>query len=110
MMLVIVEFSLRPGMEEEFERAVEEARECVQRYDGFLREEPCRNIFDETKFVTIFYFRDRESIKAWRRDTNHMKIQRKGKDRIFAWYRIRVAEVERQYGFNESEGSGLPTD
>ena len=109
MMLVTVEFALRPGMEEEFQSALDEAHKCVKRYDGFLGEEPCRNVFDEHKFVTIFYFRDRESIKAWRGDADHMRMQRMGKDRMFVWYKIRVAGIERQYGFNESEDSGLPT-
>ena len=109
MMLVTVEFAIRPGMETQFKTALDEAYTCVQRYDGFLGEEPCRSIFDENKFVTLFYFRDRESIEAWRRDTDHIRIQRMGKDKIFVWYKIRIAEIERQYGFNESEGSGLPT-
>ena len=61
----------------------------------------------EGKFVTLFYFRDRESIEAWRRDADHLRLQEQGKEKIFSWYRIRVAEIERQYGFNEDEGSGL---
>ena len=109
MMLVTVEFALRPGTEEKFEAALEEAHESVKRYDGFLGEQPCRDIFNKDKFVTIFYFRDRESIQAWRRDADHMRMQRMGKKEIYAWYRIRVAEVERQYGFNESAAPGLPT-
>ena len=109
MMLVTVEFALRPGMEEKFEAALEEAHECVKRYEGFLGEQPCRDLFNEEKFVTIFYFRDRETIQAWRRDADHMRMQQMGKSEMFAWYKIRIAEVERQYGFNESEDSGLPT-
>ena len=109
MMLVTVEFELNPGMDREFQVALAEAHECVKHYDGFLGEEPCRSLLNENKFVTVFYFRDRESIKAWRQDADHMRIQRMAKDKIFSWYRIRVAEIERQYGFNESEGSGLPT-
>ncbi len=108
MILVIVELALRPGMEAQFEAALEEAHASIKKYDGFLGEQPCRNIRDEKRFVTLFYFRDRESIRAWRRDADHIRIQRMGKEKIFAWYRIRIAEIERQYGFNEPEGSGLP--
>lgn len=109
MMLVTVEFGLRPGNETRFESAVDEAHALLDKYDGFLGEEPCRNLFDDNKFVTLFYFRDRDAIKAWREDENHLRLQKKGRESIFSWYRIRIAEVERQYGYNETEGSGLPS-
>ena len=109
MMLVTVEFEIRPGMEHEFEDALKKARAAIKKHDGFLGEEPCRNIFDENKLVTLFYFRDRESIEAWRLDADHKQLQQLGKEKIFSWYRIRIAEVERQYGLNEPKGSGLPT-
>lgn len=110
MMLVTVEFALRPGMEARFETALDKARACVEKYDGFLGEDPCRSIVDENKFVTLFYFRDRESIKAWRRDADHIRLQQMGKEEIFSWYRIRIAEVEREYGCNEPDGSELPSE
>ncbi|MFQ5982865.1 MAG: antibiotic biosynthesis monooxygenase family protein [Woeseiaceae bacterium] len=109
MMLVTVEFAFRPGMEGAFESALEKAHACLQKYDGFLGEEPCRSMLDEDKYVTVFYFRDRESIEAWRKDADHLLLQELGRTKIFSWYRIRISEIERQYGFNESEGSGLPT-
>ena len=105
MMLVTVEFALRPGVEAEFEAALDKAHACLERYDGFLGEEPCQNIHDEGKFVTLFYFRDRASIEAWRKDSDHIQLQKLSKERVFSWYRIQIAEVERQYGFNEPEGS-----
>ena len=108
-MLVTVEFALREGQEEAFEAALDKAHTCLKKYDGFLGEEPCRSIFDENKYVTVFYFRDRETIEAWRKDADHVLLQELGRNEIFAWYKIRIAEVERQYGFNESESSGLPT-
>ena len=109
-MLVTVEFELRPGMDSDFEVALAEAHECVKRYDGSLGEEPCRSLLNENKFVTLFYFRDRESIEAWRKDADHQRIQRLGREKMFDWYKIRIAEVERQYGFNESKDPGLPTE
>ena len=108
-MLVTVEFALRPGMEARFEAALDKAHACIKKYDGFLGEEPCRSISDENRFVTLFYFHDRESIKAWRRDADHIRLKQMGKEEIFSWYRIRIAEIEREYGSNESDGFDLPT-
>ena len=108
-MLATIEYSLRPGMEREFEAALDKAHRCLEKHDGFLGEEACRSLLDEGKFVTIFYFRDRDSMQAWRNDADHIRLQELGKERIFAWYRIRIAELEREYSFNEEQGSGLRT-
>ena len=109
MMLVTVEFSLRPGVEAQFEAALDKAHTCLAKYEGFLGEQPCKSIVDDNQFVTLFYFRDRESIEVWRRDADHIEMQRLGKEKIFSWYRIRIAEVEHEYGINEPEGFGLRT-
>ena len=103
MMVVIVEFELRTGMESEFETALQHMREQVKKYDGFLGETPCCSIENEKTIVTLFYWRDRESIKAWRDDPEHVKIQQLGRDKLFAGYKIRVCELEREYEWERSE-------
>ena len=98
MMIVIVEFTLREGVEEQFESALSRMQDRVKHYDGFLGEEPCRSVVDENKFVTIFSWRDRESIKAWREDPEHVRVQELGREKLLSCYKIRVCEVEREYG------------
>ena len=78
MMVVIVEFELRAGAESKFESALKHMREQVRKYDGFLGEAPCRSVDNERKFVSLFYWQDRQSIKAWREDPEHVKIQQLG--------------------------------
>ena len=51
------------------------------------------------KFVTLFRFRDRDAVEAWRNDEKHLLVQALGKQEVFSWYRITVAEVEHQYVF-----------
>jgi len=103
MMVVIVEFELRTGMESEFETASQQMQEQVKKYDGFLGETPCCSIENAKRLVTLFYWRDRESIKAWREDPEHLKTQQLGREKIFAWYKIRVCELEREYGWEWSD-------
>ncbi len=103
MMVVIVEFELRAGAESKFESALKHMQEQVGKYDGFLGEAPCRSVDNEKKFVSLFYWQDRQSIKAWREDPEHVKIQQLGRDKIFAWYKIRVCEIEREYGWERSD-------
>ncbi len=103
MMVVIIEFELQAGAEVEFETAFQQMQEQVKKYDGFLGEAPCSSIENENIFVTLFYWRDRESMKAWREDSEHVKIQQLGRDKLFARYKIRVCELEREYEWERSE-------
>jgi len=97
MMVVIIEFELRAGAEVAYETALKHMQEQVRQYDGFLGEMPCCSIENEKTFVTLFYWRDRESMQAWREDREHVIIQNLGREKLFAWYKIRVCELEREY-------------
>ncbi len=102
-MVVIIEFEMRAAMESEFKAASKHMQEQVKKYDGFLGEVPCCSIENEKTFVTLFYWHDRESIKAWQADPEHVKTQRLAREKIFAWYKIRVCELEREYGWEWSD-------
>ncbi|NCW94704.1 MAG: antibiotic biosynthesis monooxygenase, partial [Actinobacteria bacterium] len=47
--------------------------------------------------VTVSYFETLESIKAWRENPEHMKVQELGKSHFYSWYEIKVVKVERGY-------------
>ncbi len=102
MLVVIIEFELRAGAEASFETALQQMQEQVRRYDGFLGETPCCSLDNDKKYVSLFYWRDRQSMKTWREDPEHVKIQQLGREKIFAWYKIRVCELEREYDWEWS--------
>ncbi len=102
-MVVIIEFEMRAAMESEFKAASKYMQEQVKKYDGFLGETSCCSLENEKTIVTLFYWRDRESIKAWREDPEHVKTQQLGREKIFASYKIRVCELEREYGWELSD-------
>jgi heme-degrading monooxygenase HmoA len=47
--------------------------------------------------ITVAYFKDDNSIGAWKQNTRHLAAQRLGKDRWYSHYALRVAKVERCY-------------
>ena len=49
------------------------------------------------KFVSLSFWRDRAAVEAWYRRPNHKAAQDEGRQGIFQDYRIRVAEVFRDY-------------
>ena len=97
MIIAIVEFQLRPGAELIFEEALKKMRQRVKLYDGFLGEASFRSLDDEQTALALFYWRDRESMKAWRKDTEHRETQQLGREECFASYKIQICELEREY-------------
>ena len=53
--------------------------------------------------ITVSYWRDLESIKKWKAQSEHAAAQRMGRDAFYRSYRLRVARIEREYGFDRDE-------
>ncbi|MGZ3407537.1 MAG: antibiotic biosynthesis monooxygenase family protein [Polyangia bacterium] len=49
--------------------------------------------------ITISYWRDAEAARAWKGVAEHLGAQKLGRERWYRAYRVRVAEVSREYGF-----------
>ena len=52
--------------------------------------------------ITVSYWSDEAAILDWKRDVEHLAAQRLGRERWYAAYRLRVARVAREYGFQRS--------
>ncbi|GJL80874.1 MAG: antibiotic biosynthesis monooxygenase [marine bacterium B5-7] len=60
---------------------------------GFLGVETARGEIG----MTVSYWRDLESIKAWREQAEHREARRLGRERWYSAYCLRIARVERDY-------------
>lgn len=49
--------------------------------------------------ITNSYWADEESIRAWKAVVSHAAAQKFGRERWYEEYQVRVARVERAYGF-----------
>ena len=67
------------------------------RYPGFLGLETVRDA--DGLGITVSYWRDEAALRAWKRDTEHQKAQRGGREAWYERYEVRIAKVERAYGF-----------
>jgi heme-degrading monooxygenase HmoA len=63
--------------------------------DGFLGVESAR----EGLGITVSYWRDLASIKAWKAQADHLAAQAEGRQSWYDAYRVRIAKVERDYDF-----------
>jgi heme-degrading monooxygenase HmoA len=47
--------------------------------------------------ITVAYFADEASLRAWKQNGQHLDAQRRGKESWYSHYQVRVARVERDY-------------
>ena len=73
----------------------------LERIDGFVSVERFESLTTKGKYLSLSFWRDEEAVRNWRNLETHRKAQAEGRDGIFANYRIRVAEVLRDYGMTE---------
>lgn len=70
--------------------------ELGSKQDGFLGIETARGT--DGVGITVSYWRDEQSIRAWKQQTDHQGAQRAGQAAWYAEYQVRIAKVERAYG------------
>ena len=66
--------------------------------DGFLSVERFQSLATPGKILSLSFFRDEAAVRDWRNRTAHRQAQAAGRGGVFADYRLRVAEVLRDYG------------
>ncbi len=73
--------------------------ELASAMPGFLGMESARSELG----ITVSYWESEEAIAQWKAHAVHQIAQEKGKSDWYSGFQVRVAKVERAYGF-ESEG------
>jgi heme-degrading monooxygenase HmoA len=53
--------------------------------------------------LSLSFFRDEAAVKDWRNRPHHRATQARGRGGVFKDYRLRIAEVARDYGMSERE-------
>ena len=75
----------------------------LEKIDGFISIERFQSLADETKLLSLSFWRDEEAVKAWRNREHHRAAQSAGRDGVLRDYRLRVASVLRDYGMTERD-------
>ena len=73
----------------------------LQTMDGFISIERFQSLTDETKLLSLSFWRDEAAVAAWRNVEHHRQAQAAGRGGVLRDYRLRVAGVIRDYGMTE---------
>lgn len=101
MLAVIFEVHLSDGRREEYLSIASELRSLLASIDGFISIERFSSLNEEGKILSLSFWRDEEAIQRWRKLEEHRQAQGKGISRVFKDYRLRVAEVCRDYSMSD---------
>jgi heme-degrading monooxygenase HmoA len=73
----------------------------LNKIDGFISIERFQSITNPEKVLSLSFWKDEESRHQWRNIELHRMAQKEGRNSIFENYRLRVANVLRDYGMHE---------
>jgi len=98
---VIFEVKPREGRKDAYLELAAGLRPLLEEVDGFISIERFQSLADPAKIVSLSFWRDEEAVARWRRLERHRLAQDAGRKSIFEDYRLRVAQVLRDYGMDE---------
>jgi heme-degrading monooxygenase HmoA len=98
--VIAVLFEARPAEGEagHYLGLAEALRPELDRIDGFVSIERFESLAQPGKLLSLSFWRDEAAVAAWRNRPAHRAAQALGRERIFSAYRLRIAQVLRDYG------------
>jgi heme-degrading monooxygenase HmoA len=103
MIAVIFEVVPAPGAKQGYLDLAASLRPELEKIDGFISIERFASLSNEGKILSLSIWRDEDALRQWRQFEGHRLAQARGREGIFADYRLRVASVLRDYGMTERE-------
>ena len=108
MIAVIFEVRVNAEHRQEYLDLAAALRPLLSGVDGFLSIERFQSLTDPDKVLSLSFWRDEAAVQAWRQLEAHRAAQTRGRAHVFDDYRLRVAEVARDYGMSHRDG--VPAD
>ncbi|WP_027721694.1 antibiotic biosynthesis monooxygenase family protein [Maridesulfovibrio zosterae] len=108
MFAVIFEVTPKAEGKAEYIKIAGQIRSFLESREGFISIERFQSLADERKMLSLSFWENESAIEKWRNLLEHRNAQQAGKDKLFESYRIRVAEVVRDY--TEESRKQTPAD
>lgn len=103
MIAVIFEVEPHPEHKQRYLDIAASLRPLLDDIDGFVSIERFQSLTNENKILALSFFRDEDAIAEWRNTPAHRGAQATGREIVFKTYRLRIAEVIRDYGMSDRE-------
>jgi heme-degrading monooxygenase HmoA len=103
MIAVIFEVLPHPEEKQTYLEIAASLRPALLEMDGFISIERFQSLTAPQKILSLSFWRDEAAVAEWRNTEQHRIAQSQGRQQIFSNYRLRIAEVSRDYGLLERE-------
>ena len=103
MIAVIFEVQPAPDQQARYLALAAALRPELDMIDGFVSIERFESLSEPGKILSLSFFRDEAAVAAWRNQPSHRSTQTLGRTGVFADYRLRIADVLRDYGMNDRD-------
>ena len=100
MIAVIFEVEPREGRADGYFELAASLKPQLEAIDGFISVERFQSLTTPGKVLSLSFWRDEDAVRRWRQLESHRAAQRAGRQQLFADYRLRVAQVLRDYGMD----------
>lgn len=101
MIAMIFEVWPRAENKEDYLDMAAALRPLLEQIDGFISIERFESLVEPGKILSLGFFRDEDAIMTWRNTPEHRKAQALGWKVYFSDYRLRIANVTRDYGIQD---------
>ena len=98
MIAVIFEVIPNDGKRQDYLDIAASLRPELDNIEGFISIERFQSLTDPEKVLSLSFWKDEQSVAAWRNLEKHRIAQAKGRQYIFKDYHLRIASVNRDYG------------
>ena len=89
--------STRTDIDDGYAQMADEMEALARKQPGFLDFESARSGLG----ITISYWASLEAIADWKKNVDHRLAQKLGIKKWYAWYKVRICKVEREYEFTK---------
>ncbi len=103
MIVVLFESQPHPDRKDAYLQAGARLGPLVENFDGFVSIERYESLNTPGKLLALSTFRDEEAVTQWRNLEIHRAIQDTSRKTIFSDYRLRVADVLRDYSMRQRD-------
>lgn len=104
MIMCVIEFGVKPGMDDVRKQLLAEMFVELSTFEGFLGKETFEDCEKPGRLITISRWRDKDALARWMRNRAHMRSIGIGRREVFSYYDIQIAELQSEKKWEATAG------
>lgn len=100
MYAVIFEVEIKEELKSKYLEVTTKLKNELIQIEGFLYVERFQSLIEEGKILSLSFWETKEAIGVWKNSIENLIIKTQNDDGMFKSYRIRVAEVKKDFAMS----------